>query len=64
MKFFAKIIKKYKDIKMELTNKDLKEFYDFKIMKLQKKVEINKIQNKLLIDEISKIKEKKKAIKA
>lgn len=48
---------------MELSGKDLKEFYDFQIMKLQKKVEINKIQNKLLLDEIKKLKEKKKTTK-
>lgn len=48
---------------MELSGKELKEFYDFQIMKLQKKVEVNKIQNKLFLDEIKKLKEKKKAIK-
>jgi hypothetical protein len=63
MKFFAKIIKKYKDIKMELVGKDLKDFYDFQITKLSKKLEKNKSDRTVLNEEIKSIKEKKKSVK-
>jgi hypothetical protein len=56
-------MKNNKDIKMEILGKELKEFYDFQITKLNKKLEKNKTDKIEISKKINELKEKKKNLK-